>query len=150
MCHVGFSTCMGAFLVCLALQITSAAQVASYKTTECARNTGPTKTPKQPFFGLQIKPFLKHQKNSYVKNFGPFFGPDGSKQCSFGAMDCSLREASRIEQSIAPPKPGNDGRIYGSSRHLHRSDITGTLDLITLYHMFMRADIQRSKQAFQI
>ena len=37
-----------------------------------------------------------------------------------------------------------------SSRRLHWSDITGTLDLITLYNMFERADIQRSKQALQI
>ena len=33
------------------------------------------------------------------------------KNAFFGAMDCSLREASCKEQSIAPPKPGNDGRI---------------------------------------
>ena len=65
-------------------------------------------------------------------------------------MDCSLREASRNEQSIAPPKSGNDGRIEESSRRLHWSDITGTLDLITLYNMFTRADIQCSKQALQI
>ena len=65
-------------------------------------------------------------------------------------MDCSLREASRKEQSIAPPKSGNDGRIEESSRRPHWSDITGTLDLVTLYNMFTRADIQRSKQALQI
>ena len=59
-------------------------------------------------------------------------------------------EASRIEQSIATPKPSNDGRIYESSSQLHWSDITGILDLITLYHMFMRADTLRSKQALQI
>ena len=74
----------------------------------------------------------------------------GPKNAFFGAMDCSLREASRKEQSIAPSKSGNDGRIDESSRRLHWSDITGTLDLITLYNMFRRADIQRSKQALQI
>ena len=74
-------------------------------------------------------------------------GPDGSKKCSFWG---SLHQASRKEQSIAPPKPGNDGRIYESSRHLHWSDITSTLDVITWYHMFTRPDIQRSKQALQI
>ena len=68
------------------------------------------------------------------------------KNAFFGAMDCSLREASRKEQSIAPSKPSNDGRIYESSRHLHCSDTKGTLDLITWYHMFTRTDIQRSKQ----
>ena len=61
-----------------------------------------------------------------------------------------MREASRIEQSIAPPAPSHDSRIYESSRQLHWSDITGILDLITLYHMFMRADTRRSKQALQI
>ena len=66
------------------------------------------------------------------------------------AMDYSLREASLKEQSIAPPKSGNDGRIEESSRLLHWSDITGTLDLITLYNMFTRADIQCSKEALQI
>ena len=65
-------------------------------------------------------------------------------------MDCSLREALRIKQFIAPSKSGNDGRIEQSSRRLHWSDIPGTLDLITLYNMFRRADIQRSKQALQI
>ena len=65
-------------------------------------------------------------------------------------MDCSLRKAPRKEQSIAPSKSGNDGRTEESSRCLHWSDITGTLDLITLYNMFRRADIQRSKQALQI
>ena len=74
----------------------------------------------------------------------------GPKKALFGAMDCSLREASRNEQSIAPPKSGNDGRIEESSRRLHWSYITGTLDLITLYIMFTLADIQRSKQALQI
>ena len=72
------------------------------------------------------------------------------KNAFSGAMDCSLRGASRKEQSIAPPKSGNDGRIEESSRCLHWSDITGTLDLITLYNMFTRKDIQRSKQALQI
>ena len=65
-------------------------------------------------------------------------------------MDYFLREASRKKQSIAPSKSVNDGRIEESSRCLHWSDITGTLDLITLYNMFRRADIQRSKQALQI
>ena len=74
----------------------------------------------------------------------------GPKNAFFGAMDCSLREASRKEQSIAPPKSGNDGRMEESSRPLHWSDITGTLELITLYNMFTRADIQCSKQALQI
>ena len=106
---------------------------------------------KQPFFGLQkIKLFLKHQKNSYVRNFGLFLVLMGPENAFFGAMDCSLREASRKEQSIAPPMPGNDGRMEESSRRLHWSDITGTLDLITLYNMFERAHIQRSKQALQI
>ena len=73
----------------------------------------------------------------------------GPKNAFFGVMDCSLREASRKEQSIAPSKSGNDDRIEESSRRLHGSDITGTLDLITLYNMFRRADIQRSKQALQ-
>ena len=98
----------------------------------------------------KIKPFLKHQKNSYVRNFGLFLVLMGPKNALFGAMDCSLHRASRKEQSIAPSKSGNDGRIEESSRRLHRSDITGTLDLITLYNMFRRADIQRSKQALQI
>ena len=74
----------------------------------------------------------------------------GPKKAVFGAMDCSLRKASRKEQSIAPPKSGNDDRIEESCRRLHWSDITGTLDLITLYNMFTRADIQCSKQALQI
>ena len=59
----------------------------------------------------KIKPFLKPQKNSYVRNVGLFLVLLGPKNAFFGAMDCSLREASRKEQSIAPPKPGNDGRI---------------------------------------
>ena len=84
------------------------------------------------------------------KEFSPFLGPDGSKKCFLGAMDCSLREASRKGQSIASSKSGNDGRIEESSRRLHWSDITATLDLITLYNMFRRADIQRSKEALQI
>ena len=95
-------------------------------------------------------PFLEHQKNSYVRNFGLFVVPMGQKNALIGAMDCSLREASRKEQSIAPPKSGTDGRIEESSRRLHWSDITGTLDLITLYNMFTRADIQCSKRALQI
>ena len=74
----------------------------------------------------------------------------GPTKACFGAMDCFLREASRKKQSIAPPKQGNEGNIYESSRRLPWSDITGTLDLITLYHMFTRADIQRSKQGLQI
>ena len=97
-----------------------------------------------------MKPLLKHQKNSYVRNFGLLLVLMGPKNAFWGAMDCSLREASRKEQSVAPPKPGNDGRIEESSRRLHWSDITGSLDLITLYKMFTRADIQRSKQALQI
>ena len=97
-----------------------------------------------------MKPFLKHQKNSYVRNFGLFSVLMGPKNAFSGAMDCSLREASRKEQFIAPAKSGNDGRIEESSKRLHWSDITGTLDLITLYNMFTRADIQRSKQALQI
>ena len=98
----------------------------------------------------KIKPFLDHQRNSYVRNFGLFLVLMRPKNAFFGAMDCSLRQASRKEQSIAPPKSGNDGRIEESSRRLHWSDITGTLDLITLYNMFTRADIQCSKQALQI
>ena len=97
-----------------------------------------------------MKPFLKYQKNSYVRNFGLFLVLMGPKNALFGAMDCCLREASRKEQSIAPPKSSNDGRIEESSRRLHWSDITGTLDLITFYNMFTGADIQRSKQALQI
>ena len=61
-----------------------------------------------------------------------------------------MREASRIEQSIGTPKPNNDGRVYESSRQLHWSDITGIFDLITLYHIFLRADTQHFKQVFQI
>ena len=87
---------------------------------------------------------------AYVRNFGLFLVLMGPKNAFFGAMDCSLREASHKEQSIAPPKSGNDGRIEESSRRLHWSDITGTLDLITLYNMFTRADIQCTKQALQI
>ena len=83
-------------------------------------------------------PFLKHQKNSYVMNFDRFLVLMGPKNGFLGAMDCSLREASRKVQSIAPSKPGNDGRIEKSSRRLHWSDITGTLDLITLYNIFER------------
>ena len=89
-------------------------------------------------------------KELLCKELWPFPGPDGPKNAFFGAMDCSLREASRKKQSIAPSKSGNDGRIEESSRRLHWSDITGTLDLITLYSMFRRADIQGSKQALQI
>ena len=112
---------------------------------------GLRKTSKEPFFGLQkIKPFLEHQKDSYVRNFGIFLVLMGPKIAFFGAMDCFLRETSRKDQSIAPPKSGNDGSIGESSRRLHWSDITGTLDLITLYNMFTRADIQCSKQALQI
>ena len=112
---------------------------------------GLKKTSKEPFFGLQkIKPFLEHQKDSYVRNFGLFLVVMGPKNAFFGAMDCSLREASRKEQSIVPPKSGNDCRIEESSRRLHWSDITGTLELITLYNMLTRADIQCSKQALQI
>ena len=74
----------------------------------------------------------------------------GPKSAFFGAMDCSLRDALRKEQSVAPPKTGNDGRIEESSRRLQWSDITGILDLITLYNMFTRADIQSSKEALQI
>ena len=86
--------------------------MAWYKTTESAQDTGPQKTPKEPLFGLQkIKPFLKHQKNSCVRNFGLFLVLMGPKNAFYVAMDCSLHEASRKEQSIAPPKPGNDGRI---------------------------------------
>ena len=49
--------------------ITKAVQVAWYKTTESAQNTRPQKASKEPFFGLQkIKPFVEHQKNSYVRN----------------------------------------------------------------------------------
>ena len=122
-----------------------------YKTTESAQTTGPQKTSKKPLFGLpKIKPFLKHQENSYVRNFGLFLVLMGPKNAFFWAMDCSLREALHKEQSITPPKSGNDGRIEESSRRLHWSDITGTLDLITLYNMLTRADIQRSKQALQI
>ena len=121
------------------------------KTTESAQNTGPRKTSKEPFSGLQkIKPFLKHQKNSYVKNFGLLLVLMGPRNIFLGAMDCSLSEASRKEQSIAPSKSGNDGRTEESSRRLHWSDIPGTLDVITLYNMFRRADIQRSKRALQI
>ena len=127
------------------------AQVAWYKTTESAQNTRPEKTSKEPFFGLRkIKPFSERQKNSYVRNFGLLLVLMGPENAFLGAMDCSLREASRKEQSIAPSKSGNDGRIEESSRRLHWSDITGTLDLITLYNMFTRADIQCSKQALQI
>ena len=130
---------------------TWAAQVAWYETKESAQNTRPEKTSKEPFFGLQkIKPFLEHQRNSFVRNFGLFLVLMGPKNDFFGAMDCSLREASCKEQPIAPPKSGNDGRIEESSRRLHWSDITGTLDLITLYNMFTRADIQCSKKALQI
>ena len=93
--------------------------------------------------------FFVTPKKLLCKEFWPFLGPDGSKKAVFGAMDCSLRGASRKEQSIAPPKSGNDGRIEESSRCLHWSDITGTLDLITLYNMFTRADIRCSKQALQ-
>ena len=108
-------------------------------------------TSKEPSFGLQkINPFLKHQKNPSIRNFGLFLVLMGPKNAFLGAMDCSLREALRKKQSIAIPKSGNDGRIEESSRRLHWSDITGTLDLITLYNMFTRADIQRSKQALQI
>ena len=89
-------------------------------------------------------------KELLCENVGLFLVLMGPQNAFFGAMDCSLREASRKEQSIAPSKSGNDGRIEESSRRLHRSDITGTLDLITLYNMFRRADIQRSKQALQI
>ena len=111
----------------------------------------PQKTSKEPFFGLQkIKPFSKHQNNSYVRNFGLFLVLMGPKNAFLGAMACSLREAPRKEQSIAPSKSGNNGRIEESSRRLHWTDITGTLDLITLYNMFRRADIQRSQQALQI
>ena len=121
------------------------------KRTESAQNTRPEKASKEPLFGLQkFKPFLEHEKNSYVRNFGLFSVLIGPKKAVSGAMDCSLREASRKEQSIAPPKSGNDGRIEESSRHLDLSDITDTLDLITLYNMFTRADIQCSKQALQI
>ena len=74
----------------------------------------------------------------------------GPKNAFSWATSCSLREASRIEQSIAHPKPGNDCRIYKSSQHLHWSDIACSLDLITLYHMFVQAYSQRSKQALQI
>ena len=106
---------------------------------------------KEPFFGLQkIKQFVEHQGNAYVRNFGLFLVLMGPKNVFFGAMDCLLRQASRKEQSIAPPKSDNDGRIEESSRRLHWSDITGTLDLITLYNVFTRADIQCSKQALQI
>ena len=85
--------------------ITQAAQVAWYKTTESAQNTGPQKTSKEPVFGLQkIKPFLKRQKNSYIRTFGLFLVLMGPQNAFFGAMDCSLREASHNEQSIAPPK----------------------------------------------
>ena len=119
--------------------------------TESAQNTRPEKTSKEPIFGLQkIKPFLEHQKNSYVRNFGLFLVLMGPKNAFFGAMDCSVREASRKEQSIVPAKSGNDGEIEESSRRLHWSDITGTLDLITLYNMFTRADIQCAKQALLI
>ena len=89
-------------------------------------------------------------KELLCKEFGLFLVLMGPKNAFFGAMDCSLREAPRKEQSIAPPKSGNDGRIEESSRRLPWSDITGTRDLITLYNMFTRADIQRSKQALQI
>ena len=68
----------------------------------------------------KMKPFLKHQKTPYVRHFWPFFWfPWVEKNAFFGAMDCYLREASRTEQSIAPPKRGNDGRIYELSRQLH-------------------------------
>ena len=62
--------------------------MAGYKTTEIAINTGTQKTPKEPFFGLQKnKPFLRHQKNSYVRNFGLFLVLMGPKNAFFGAMD---------------------------------------------------------------
>ena len=106
---------------------------------------------KNHFSGLRkIKPFLKHQKNPYVRNFGLFLVLMGPRNAFLRAMDCFLREALRTEQSIAPSKSGNDGRSEESSRRLHWSDITGTLHLITLYNMFRRADIQRSKEALQI
>ena len=66
--------------------------------TESARKTGPQKTPKEPFFGLQkIKPFLKHQKNSHVRNFGTFVVLMGPRNAFFWAMHCVLRVASRKE-----------------------------------------------------
>ena len=69
-------------------------------------------------------------------NFGLFLVLMGPENAFLGAMDCSLREASRNMQSIAPPKSVNDGTIEESSGRLHWSDITGTLDLIKLYNMF--------------
>ena len=72
--------------------------------------------------------------------------------CAYGPhfWGDSMREASRIEQSIGTPKPSNDGRIDELSSPLHWSDIAGILDLMTLYHMFVRADTQHSKGALQI
>ena len=61
-----------------------------------------------------------------------------------------MHEAWRSEQSIAPPKHSNDGKIYESSGQLHWNDITSILDVITLYHMSMRADSQFSKQDLQV
>ena len=61
-----------------------------------------------------------------------------------------MREASRIERSIGTPKPSNDCRGYELSSQLQWTDIIGIIDLITLWHMFMRADTQHLKQALQI
>ena len=89
-----------------------------------------------------MKPFLIHQKKLLRKEFLPLCVPMAPKNAFFEAMDCSMREAT--------PKRNNDGMIYESSRQLHWGHIAGILDWITLHHMFMRADTQRSNQALQI
>ena len=89
-------------------------------------------------------------KEFLCKEFWPFLGPDGSKKCFFWGNGLFLARGLAQGTVHCPPKSGNNGRIEEPSRHPHWSDITGTLDLITLYNMFTRADIQCFKQALQI
>ena len=66
---------------------------------------GLKKTERTILFSLQkIKPFLKHQKNSYVRNFRPFCGPDGVKKCIFGGTGLFLAQGLAQGAVFCPSK----------------------------------------------